>query len=52
VIHILSGEADLVLAGDHVEAGPGTWVHMPARLPHSVRARTPLVMVLLLLKAE
>lgn len=50
VIHILSGEAALTLGADSRQAGPGTWVHMPAGLKHSVRAETPVVMLLLLLK--
>jgi hypothetical protein len=33
-----------------MEAREGTWAHMPAQLPHSVLAKTPVVMLLLLLK--
>jgi quercetin dioxygenase-like cupin family protein len=51
VIHILQGEAVLVMNGDVLDAKPGTWVYMPANLPHSVLAKTPLVMLLELLKA-
>ena len=51
LVQIVRGEAHLTLGGDPVEARPGTWVHMPAGLPHSVRAVTPLVMVLVLLPA-
>ncbi len=50
-ILILQGEADLTLGGEQRSAGPGTWVHMPPNLPHSVHARTPLVMLLLLVRA-
>ena len=49
ILHFLSGEADLVLGTDRLEARPGTWVHMPAHLPHSIMARTQVVMLLLLL---
>jgi quercetin dioxygenase-like cupin family protein len=49
ILHFLSGEADLVLGSDRFEAQPGTWVHMPAHLPHSIMARTQVVMLLLLL---
>lgn len=52
VIHILSGEAELTLGGERVDAAPGTWAHMPAHLPHSVRARTPVTMLLLMLREE
>lgn len=48
ILHFLSGEARLTLGGDEMEAQPGTWVHMPAKLPHSVFAKTPVQMVLLL----
>lgn len=51
IIHILSGEADLTAGGEAHEAGPGTWLRMPAGLAHSLRARTPLVMALYLLPA-
>ena len=51
IIHIVSGEAHLTLGGDVHKAGAGAWVHMPANLSHSVYATTPVVMLLLLLKA-
>ncbi len=50
IIHILKGEARLTLGADSMEAAEGTWAHMPAQLPHSVFAKTPLVMLLLMLK--
>ncbi|MFQ5858632.1 MAG: cupin domain-containing protein [Anaerolineae bacterium] len=50
ILHILQGEARLTLGNDAVEAGPGTWVHMPPYLRHSIVARTPVVMLLLLVK--
>jgi quercetin dioxygenase-like cupin family protein len=49
IIHVLSGEADLTAGIETHQAVAGTWLRMPARLPHSVRARTPLVMALYLL---
>ncbi len=49
VIHILSGEALIGLGDTRHEAGPGTWLHMDARLPHSILARTPLTMLLIML---
>jgi len=39
-----------MLGGDGHEAKPGIWVHMPKRLRHSIQAKTPVVMLLLLLK--
>jgi quercetin dioxygenase-like cupin family protein len=50
VLHFLRGEAELTLGDDRHEAKAGTWVHMPAGLHHSIRAKTPVVMLLLLLK--
>lgn len=50
ILHFLQGEARLTLGEDSMEARAGAWVHMPAQLPHSIQARTPVVMLLLLLK--
>jgi len=50
VLHFLQGEAKLTLGDDTVEARPGTWVHMPAGLRHSIQAKSPVVMLLLLVK--
>jgi hypothetical protein len=44
------GEARLTLGDDTVEARPGAWVHMANGLRHSIRAKTPVVMLLLLVK--
>lgn len=50
ILHFLQGEADLTLGGDKMTAQAGTWVHMPPQLPHSVSAKTPVWMLLLLIK--
>jgi len=50
IVHFLQGEARLTLDDDTVDARPGTWVHMPTGLRHSILAKTPVVMLLLLLK--
>jgi quercetin dioxygenase-like cupin family protein len=50
VLHFLQGEAKLTLGDDTLDAKPGTWVHMPKGLRHSIQAKTPVVMLLLLLK--
>jgi quercetin dioxygenase-like cupin family protein len=50
VLYFVDGEAELVLGRDAKEARAGTWVHMTPRLPHSVHARTPVTLLLLLLK--
>ncbi len=51
IVQILQGEAQMTIAGEERLAGPGTWIYMPARMPHSLLARTPVVMLLVLLKA-
>ncbi|MBX3414793.1 MAG: cupin domain-containing protein [Pirellulales bacterium] len=50
VMHFLAGEAEVTLGPDPITAQAGTWIHMPAQLPHSIRATTPVTMLLLLLK--
>ena len=50
VLHFLQGQAKLTLGADIVEASLNTWVHMPMGQRHSIQARTPVVMLLLLLK--
>jgi quercetin dioxygenase-like cupin family protein len=52
IMHFLAGDSELTLGTDDVAAGPGSWVHMPAQLPHSIRARSPVVMLLTLLKSS
>ena len=51
VMHFLSGESEVSLGPDTVTAIAGTWIHMPAELPHSIRTSTPATMLLMLLKA-
>ena len=51
VLHVLEGEAVLKLGPDTQEARAGTWVHMPAHMPHGIEARTPLILLLQMLKA-
>ncbi len=51
IMHFLAGTADVTLGEQALEAGPGTWVHMPAHLPHSIKAHTPVTMLLLMLDA-
>lgn len=50
VLHFLEGEADVTLGSDQVEASAGTWIHMPPHLPHSIHARTRVVMLLLVFR--
>jgi quercetin dioxygenase-like cupin family protein len=50
MLFFVKGEATVGLGSDTKEARPGTWVHMPAGLKHSIKAKTPVVMLLVLLK--
>ncbi len=52
VLHFLSGEGELTLAGESRTVAANSWVYMPAQLPHSVVATSPLQMLLLLLRPE
>ena len=51
IIQIIKGEGELTVGEEAVAGKPGTWIQMAARTPHSIRATTPLVMLLTLLKA-
>ena len=52
IIHILQGEATLTVAGETTrEVSVGAWIHMPPHTVHSVVAKTPLILLLTLLKA-
>ncbi len=50
MLYFVKGEATVGLGDDAQEAQAGTWVHMPAGLKHSIKAKTPLVMLLVLLR--
>ena len=50
-LYFVQGEARLTLEEEVFEVRPGSWVHMVPHLPHSIQAKTPLVMLLLLLKS-
>ncbi len=50
MLHFVKGEVTVGLGDDLQEAQAGTWVHIPANLKHSIKAKTPAVMLLVLLK--
>ena len=50
VLHFLSGEADVTLGDVQKTAGPGTWVRMAPKLKHSILAKTPVQMLLIMVK--
>ena len=50
MLFFVKGEAIAGLGDDVQDAQAGTWIHMPANLKHSIKAKTPVVMLLVLLK--
>jgi quercetin dioxygenase-like cupin family protein len=50
ILLFLEGEADLKLGEDEHQAHSGTWVRMPARLPHRIMAKAKTIMLLVLYK--
>jgi len=50
ILQFLSGEAHVTLGEDRIQAEAGTFLHMPAHLPHSIEAKTDVRMLLLMLK--
>lgn len=49
MLFFAKGEAVVGLGEDEKEAGAGTWVHMTPGLKHSIKAKTPVVMLLVLM---
>jgi len=49
-IHIVQGEATLTVGDETVEGKAGTWIQMVSQTPHSIKALTPVVMLLMLHK--
>lgn len=48
VLHFVEGEAELTLGSDSMAAQAGTWVHMAPNLPHSITAKTKVLLLLLM----
>jgi quercetin dioxygenase-like cupin family protein len=48
----LNGDVQLKLGDDSLKAQPGTWVYLPAHLPHSVHATTTALIMLVLYELE
>ena len=51
ILQFLSGDALVTIGADSYNACPGAWAYMEANQPHSIVAKTPLVMLLTLLKS-
>ena len=52
VLHFLRGEATVTLGAETFAAQAGTFVHMPAKLPHGIAAQTEVVMLLLMMARD
>ena len=52
IIQIIKGEAALTVGNKSVAGTPGTWVQMAAKTPHSIKAESPVVIMLTLLKVD
>lgn len=50
IIQIVQGEADVTLGDAKKTTAAGSWIHMQPKLKHSIKAKTPVVMLLTLLK--
>lgn len=50
IIQIIKGEAEMTVGEKPVAGKAGTWVQMAAKTPHSIKALTPVIMLLTLLK--
>lgn len=50
LVMVLEGSMLLVVGGKRVEAASGTLVLLPANVPHTVEARSPSRMMLIMLK--
>lgn len=49
IVHVLSGEGTLIVAGDSHELAPGAWLRMAERTAHAIVARSGLAFALYLL---
>ena len=50
VLQIIQGEAGLTLGEDKLEVKAGAFIHMAPNLKHGIVARTPLIMLLSMMK--
>jgi len=51
-LHFLAGNATITLGAEQFTVGPGAWVQMPPKLPHSIHAHEePVLMLLTMAKA-
>ena len=51
MLFFVKGEATVGLGDDFQDAQAGTWIYMATGLKHSINAKSPMVMLLILLKS-
>ncbi len=49
VVHFIKGEAEVVLGAESHQARAGSWIHLPAKMPHSIHAQEETIMLLTLI---
>ena len=49
VVQVVSGRLRFTVDGEQLDLGPGSWLHMAPRAPHSLVATEPTVMLLTLI---
>lgn len=49
ILQFIKGEAQVVLGDEQQIAREGTWVHLPAKLSHSIHAKQETLMLLTLI---
>ena len=52
ILYFLEGTADVQLGDDKVSAQAGSFIHMPAMLPHGISAKSPVRMLLVQIKTK
>ncbi len=50
ILYFVKGEARVQLGTDTMDTSAGSLVHMPANLAHGIRPKTPLIMLLIMIK--
>lgn len=50
ILHFIQGEARVTLGDDTHDVKMGAWSHMLPRLPHSIEAKTDVIMLLYMMK--
>jgi quercetin dioxygenase-like cupin family protein len=51
LVHVLEGDAEIVIAGKTHQVSAGELIVMPANQPHALTARTPFKMLLTMIRS-